>query len=150
MSASEQSLWKWLKRGWDEVPGNRLQYTRVENSASSGMPDVEACHLGAQVWLELKVADRPSSPETRVDFKHLRPKQVEFLHNRWLVGGRAWMLLRVDGLFKSVYLLPGRDARRVLRGMTERELSRASGVQPTAGPLDILRCASGYTLDFLR
>ncbi len=142
MNASERSLWQWLWRAWRKLPGDELHAKRIENSASSGMPDAEG-HYGEQFWLELKVAGRPADPMTPIDVKHLRPKQVEWLYNRWLVGGNAWILLRVDGLGGSeVFLVSGKYAREVRSGLTRRELIGLSTVLTCADQMAILREAS--------
>ena len=141
----ESSLWKWLKRAWDKLTARRLHYTRVENAASSGMPDVEGCIDGKQFWLELKVASRPKSADDVVVIEHLRPKQIEWLHNRWLVNGRAWLLLRVEGgdlLPTHHYLIPGHFGRRVFAGMTEAEMENVAVVHPLSNPIVILTRAS--------
>lgn len=59
----------------------------MENLAHPGTPDV-VCVAG---WLELKVAERPSSAETRVDVDVL-PSQRAWLKKWRQHGGRAWTL----------------------------------------------------------
>lgn len=143
MIASETSLWRWLRDGCRGMSRLILDMNRIENAASSGMPDVEGVYRAAQFWLELKVAPRPKKAETPIDVKHLRPKQVEFLHNRWLAGGSAWILLRVDARSdKALYLLPGNLAREVKAGMTEAELAELSHCEPHVDPRDLVKIAS--------
>ncbi len=135
MNGSEKSLWDWLLRDWKKVARTVLQCTRVENSTASGMPDVEGCYTQVQFWIELKVADRPANSTTNIDVKHLRPKQAEWLHNRWLAGGNAWILIRI---VSSLYLIPGKYARQVKAGMTEAELNKISVCHPDASQQRIL------------
>ena len=146
MIGSETSLWQWLWKSWKTVPRSMLDVNRVENSAGTGMPDVEGFYKTDQFWLELKVAERPKSKLTEIDVKHLRPKQVQWLHNRWLVGGNAWILLRVESTTSkssSAYLIPGKYSRQVKAGLTEQELSGISYVPPGADQMEILLVAIG-------
>lgn len=143
MIASETSLWRWLRDSLKGMSRRILDMNRVENAAGSGMPDVEGVYRASQFWLELKVAARPKKAETPIDVKHLRPKQVEFLHNRWLAGGCAWILLRVDARSdKALYLIPGIYARQVKAGMTEEKLAELSHCEPQADPHDLIKIAS--------
>lgn len=140
----ESSLWDWLRRSWRLVPKSELHYTRVENAAAGGIPDTEACYQGKQFWAELKVALRPASPSDVVKVPHFRTGQVMWLHNRWLVNGRAWLLLRVEGAGFPVshYLIPGKYSRLVAAGVTEEHLARLSAVMPGASAMHILETAS--------
>jgi hypothetical protein len=138
----ESSLWNWLANGWKQVPEDVLHYTRIENSASAGAPDVDL-HYHNQAWLELKVAERMAGGK-RLIVPHLRGKQVEWLHNRWLVGGRAWLLLRMEKRKSRVhYLVPGSHAMALYRRqLTEEEVAYLSWCEPGATPMDILLAAA--------
>lgn len=141
MLKSETSLWKWLSCLRGDLSRADLHMSRVENSAAPGMPDVEGCFRHKQFWLELKIGKRRAGTSA-VDVDHLRVKQVQWLHNRWLVGGNAWLLIRVESEAASrdpaLYLLPGNLARDVLEGMTELEMRRASHISPDASQEEIL------------
>lgn len=137
----ESSLWGWLYRVWKDVKG--LHFTRIENSASSGTPDVEGCTGGLQFWIELKIAKRPKHRHDIIKLDHFRVKQVVWLHNRWLVDGRAWVLVRVEGNGPRVhYLLSGGMARALYEGMTEDAMDEVSWIDAHASPMDVLRRAS--------
>lgn len=139
MNGSEKSLWRWLSNDqWVKAQSRKvLQMNRVENVAGSGMPDVEGIYLKEQFWFELKVAGRPARGGN-VDVKHMRPKQVEWLHNRWLAGGNAWVLLRVKD---ALYLIPGKYSLQVKHGLTEDELFDLSKAPPDAAPQELLDIA---------
>lgn len=141
MIGSEVSLWRWLINGWKVIPRTQLHCHRVENAAGSGMPDVEGFY-NSQFWLELKCSPLPINGGP-VDVGHLRPKQIEWLHNRWLVGGNAWILLRVEGKgVKNIYLISGQYARNVKAGLTQFELAQLSyltSLKPH--PLEVLRAS---------
>lgn len=145
MNSSETSIWQWLSNGWKQIPRTLLQANRVENTAGSGMPDVEGFYPPDQFWIELKAAGRPANSTTNIDVKHLRPKQVEWLHNRWLIGGNAWILLRIDGKNgNAYYLIPGKYSRQVKAGLTEDELFDLSKIPVDAHPMEILRACIRY------
>lgn len=124
----ESSLWAWLSK--DAHDG--LHMTRVENLIDEGTPDVEGCLKGPQFWCELKVADRPKRPTTRIRTKSpVGESQIEWLHARWLAGGLAWMLVQVGERHEARrYLLPGIYASSVQEGLTESEMSRRSMSAP--------------------
>lgn len=142
MASLESSLWSWLERAGKKFSRLECQMTRIENSATSGTPDVEGIFKRVQFWIELKVSVRPKQGGA-VDVKHLRSKQAQWLHNRWLAGGNAWILLRVDGRGGSAhYLLPGKYSRQLLAGMTEAEIAEASVVTREASSVAVLRTAA--------
>lgn len=145
MIASETSIWRWMRDDKERRAESRTQLdmNRVENSAGSGMPDVEGIYIRSQFWLELKAADRPKTADGKVDVKHLRPKQVEWLHNRWLAGGNAWILIRVK---RAYYLIPGKHSREVKAGMTETRMASLSALRSnTPSVMEIIRTASMST-----
>lgn len=149
MPSTERSEWEWLYEGClgkkGKYAGHELHMTRVENEqAGPGTPDGEGCLRGNQFWLELKVCARPVSPSTELDLSHIRPKQVTWNHNRCLVGGRAWFLVRVEGngLPTSHYLVFGRYGRLLKEGLTEAGLNALSSVPHSADPALIVMAAA--------
>lgn len=144
--STETSLWKWLDRGVDFMGAHELQMTRIENAATSGVPDVEGQEAKwQQFWVELKVAARPHDLMEPVKVPHFRAKQVQWCHNRALIGGRAWILLRLEGANRPTthYLLHGLISREVAAGrLSEPEMARISAVRGDCAPVDIIRAAS--------
>lgn len=47
------NLWLLIKGAWSSKPGMCL--TRIENAASSGIPDVNGHYQGVDFWLESKI-----------------------------------------------------------------------------------------------
>jgi len=62
----------------------KCDITRVENIMESGMPDVNVCYMGMEVWVELKVF-----VEGRV---LIRPAQNAWGHRRSFHGGRVLII----------------------------------------------------------
>lgn len=141
----ESGLWGWIYRGI-RFPFAKIGHVhRHENSASSGTPDVEGFlnspGLG-QFWIELKSTARPAKAETLVRFK-FRPKQVPWLTRRWRLGGVCYLLCQVGtGATAMRYLIEGRHAGDVERGLPESELLRLSVINPTANAVAILTRAA--------
>ena len=71
----EQDLWIQLHYGWR----NKVHMTRVENTASFGMPDVNCCYQGVEFWIEHKIE--------KSDTVLFRPSQVAWLAARMKVQG---------------------------------------------------------------
>lgn len=144
MATRESGLWRWLD-GARYHYRQRLHMNRVENSVSSGMPDVEGILLKfSQFWIELKCCARPIRIDTLVRPK-FRPAQLPWLRRRVAAGGRAFVLLQVgQGHDASRYLIWG-DKAILLdgKGMTEEELTALSICDPKTPPHDIVKLAAG-------
>jgi hypothetical protein len=123
----ESQVWHWLAKARRSFKFE-LDMNRIENPAGPGMPDVEG-HLaspafgyGGQFWIELKAAERPAKAATPVRFK-IRPKQIAWLERRWRIAGNALLLLQVgSGHSRALYLVPGRFAALVAKGVPEIDL----------------------------
>ena len=85
----EKNAWSLLKGILEGV--EKCHYSRIENGVEKGMPDVEICCEGIQVWVELK-HDREDKVGGKV-LTELRSDQRIWLNNRALAGGRAFILL---------------------------------------------------------
>jgi hypothetical protein len=86
------------------LEAHRLDPKRVENAVALGMPDVNYI----EGWIELKyVADWPKREETPLRLGHFTPQQRVWLYRRWVLGGKAFLLLRVA---KEFLLFDGRTA----------------------------------------
>lgn len=73
----ESQLWKLIREGF-KSPGTQL--TRIENIASSGVPDVIMTHSGVTRFIELKVAEREH-------FLFFRPAQIVWSLENIKAGG---------------------------------------------------------------
>ena len=87
----EAELWQMIKHGLSKQP--HLHMCRVEDSAGSGMPDVDACRDGATAKVELKV--------THGRWLHFRNSQRSWTARRAVAGGAVFVLAYCDG---SLYL----------------------------------------------
>lgn len=106
-SAIESRLRAWFKLGecsgggavkesqfWALVKGHLPGHAeRVENALTRGTPDVNLCHEGADLWLELKVLDAKGKCT-------LRPEQYLWHRKRQEAGGRVFVLARNESVLK--------------------------------------------------
>lgn len=76
----ESDLWRLIR---DKIKGHIV---RVENAIGTGLPDVNACYNGNDVWIELKLAN-----SNRVT---LRSTQLIWFMHRLKQGGRVKLLYR--------------------------------------------------------
>lgn len=77
----EAALWQSLKAGIPEP-----HWSRVENVAGTGIPDVNGCLRGREIWLELKMF---SGNQLRV-----RNSQLVWMRKRIEAGGSVALLAR--------------------------------------------------------
>ncbi len=85
-------------------------WQRIETgSTGTGIPDVNVCHLGQDIWIVLKLVKG-----RKVD---LSPTQVAWLTKRSRVGGVTWIMARHTydgpkiGKGDAIYLWPGSMAK---------------------------------------
>ena len=84
----ESLLWKQLR---DNLP--KVHWQRIETGITgAGVPDVNGCLDGKEVWVELK----------RVKGRQigLRPMQIAWLATRTKYGGRCYVLAKKDKTIK--------------------------------------------------
>ena len=81
----ESGLWAGVKVGLSPF----AHMSRIENTAGSGICDVNACSKGVEAWIELKM------------FKgrrlHFRNSQLNWILSRAKQGGNVFVLARKDG-----------------------------------------------------
>ena len=92
-----------------------VHHCRIENSAMSGMPDVQMTRQGRDVWVELKVAKG-----RRIDVRH---SQVNWMRRRLAAGARNVFLLaryedhvalyRAETVVSASEVAPSRDDKYV-------------------------------------
>lgn len=72
-----------------------------------GIPDLNGCYRGAEVWVELKVM---------VGRKVIiHPEQIAWIERRTRAEGRAFVAIRTPR--DELILVPGRDARLILESV---------------------------------
>ena len=81
--AKEASLWALLK---EHLP-KEAHFQRIETGGTGkGVPDVNYCHKGKEIWIELKSIEGLKST--------LTPFQIAWIYNRYQSGGNAFILMR--------------------------------------------------------
>ena len=98
---AEKEVWKDFK-AW--IPGDTI---RFETRERGGIPDLNYClPNGSSGWVEAKfIEDFPKIFNTRVE-TGLRGDQALFLNRRWKVGGKAFLITRVESM-NADYLTSG-------------------------------------------
>jgi|TARA_Y100000034_G_scaffold68872_1_gene83108 hypothetical protein len=94
MRKSEKTFWRLLK---SHLPKG-CDHQRIETgSTGRGIPDVNLCKDGVEIWVELKVVIGRS-----ID---LSPEQVAWHYRRNAAGGTTWIMARdvADGARKGKY-----------------------------------------------
>jgi hypothetical protein len=107
--SAEKTFWS-LLRG--HLP-KKSHVQRIETgSTGRGIPDVNFCWQGVEVWIELKIVKG-----RRVE---LSPEQVAWMFRRARAGGLCWVMARDvadgprKGKYDRIYLWPGDCAAKVL------------------------------------
>lgn len=94
---SESSLWTNLRK---KLVGtySGIDVMRVENMTQDGTPDVNVCHGGREVWIELKhVHAFPKRLSTTIGKKEwIRRAQVDWAYARIQAGGAVFLLVQVE------------------------------------------------------
>lgn len=101
----------------------KCHWQSIEDRFSTGIPDLNLCIEGADVWIELKQIGRfPERFDTtlKTSLAHLTNDQMNWLYKRCKHGGKAFILLRVQTP-RRWYLIAGKDARE-LKGWTQEQL----------------------------
>jgi len=81
--AKEASLWALLK---EHLP-KEAHFQRIETGGTGkGVPDVNYCYEGKEVWIELKSIEGLKST--------LTPFQIAWIYNRYRSGGNTFILMR--------------------------------------------------------
>lgn len=70
-----------------------LDPIRIENRCELGTPDV---NIAPGDWIELKIAEKPKRADTVVQVKHYSTEQQTWAIRRHHVGGKVWLLLKVN------------------------------------------------------
>jgi hypothetical protein len=84
-AVKESYFWSQVKTG---LSSQDTHLCRIESTAGTGVFDVNGCHEGQEVWIELKVFHGQRL--------HFRSSQKSWGSTRSKVGGRIWILARKD------------------------------------------------------
>jgi len=97
--------------------------TRIENLASSGMPDVSYCVDGCEGFIENKwLLAWPRDPARIVALKHYTAQQRIWHESRARAGGKVWVLLGIGTPLTDVLMFDGAWASQYLGRVSRREL----------------------------
>lgn len=80
----EQKFYQWFRK---QLPPG-ADCVRIENTVGGGMPDVNVCWRGIELWIELKVHMR--------GLVLLRPDQFAWLNRRAAASGRVFVVAKMD------------------------------------------------------
>ena len=93
-----------------KLPKGKDRIDRVENVAINGMPDVNYCTDGVEVWIEMKSAVEPKR-ENSILLKHkLSQDQMNWMKRQIDAGGKCNILIATD---KRWMLIGGQYADEV-------------------------------------
>ena len=87
IAVKESYFWQQVKAGLDDV---ETHLCRIENTAGTGISDVNACCRGQEVWIEMKVFHG-----RRIYFRN---SQKSWIVRRSEVGGRIFVLARNENM----------------------------------------------------
>lgn len=107
---TESALYQKIKKALPLV-----HFTRIENSIGSGMFDVNACYVGQEFWIELKIDKGVNDRNVLI-----RSSQYAWSTMRQRAGGKLLLLAyqertRVIDIYKPPFLVTPTNKPEVLR-----------------------------------
>lgn len=103
---TEASLWKLFRDKLFDYRNDSIHYCRIETATLRGLPDVNICANGKELWVELKIATGNKV--------NVSPEQEVFHTKRAMAGGITYFLVRKDTSKEHIlYLFKGCDAMRL-------------------------------------
>ncbi len=104
--ASDGGLWKVVKR---QMPG--IHWQRIETQmTAAGVPDVNGCYQGREVWIELKHV--PAG----LLIRSLSAFQCGWMLKRAKYGGNVWLLVRYTKTGDQCWLYHAGQIKAVKEG----------------------------------
>lgn len=103
-------------------------FQSIEDKYTSGIPDVNLCIKGTDVWLELKQIGKfpvRSNTPLKTSLNHLTNDQMNWILKRVKHGGKAFVLLRIQQP-RQWFLIAGKDARELKEWTQEDLISNCS------------------------
>lgn len=93
----EAKLWALIRSNLKHTT-DRLD--RIENLTTDGMPDVQGCFDGEEIWMELKSSKAPARPTTpvlaRAGNHPLLDTQIVWFARQRRAGGVAFIVVMID------------------------------------------------------
>jgi hypothetical protein len=98
--------------------GFDVHWQSIESSATGqGIPDLNGCCQGQDVWLELKYTEHLKTKNIG-----LKPPQIAWIYKRAKAGGNVWIALYMQTKKRDVgfiYLWQGKKVQKVAEHGTE-------------------------------
>ena len=111
--AKESQLWTLVK---ENLPKD-AHVQRIETGLTGkGVPDLNYCQNGKEIWIELKSIDGNKS--------QLSPFQIAWLYNRMKAGGKCFVLIRKKKEKMAICKVPANDNEALkssLMGLFEKK-----------------------------
>lgn len=130
----ESYFWQQVKGGLED---SETHLCRIENTAGVGISDINACHKGVEAWLELKIFHGARL--------HFRNSQRNWIHRRWTVGGRVFVIARRDD---QLFIYDG--VKCVLAPSRPESNEKSFSVLESDLPTPIYTCNKPFKWDIAR
>jgi len=107
------------------LPELRDRLDRVENPIAPGMPDINFCADGHEMWIEQKSPIEPVRPTTPLFGSNHRvsQNQMNWHLRQYQAGGISWLLITTD---KRWILISGSRIEQDINKLTVNELIEQS------------------------
>lgn len=119
---THNQLCKWLHGPLDKHYRGRLFRRRIENTASSGLPDEFFCLDGISFWIEYKIIP-PKKRETTLLTTKFRPRQIPTILELKEAGAAVYILAQLE---KERFLFNGGLAPALERGIMRKYIAASS------------------------
>ena len=120
----EARFWQAIRT---HLPRKLDRLDRVENSATSGQPDVNGCLDSEDVWIELKAPKEPARASTPIMTRSgnhpLLESQISWFCRQRQAGGIAFILIRTN---KRIMLVDGTKFATVFNTWTVGQMAEHS------------------------
>lgn len=109
MAISESGFWSWLRT---QLKRPDVDVQRIESPRTGkGIPDLNLCIAGQEVWVELKAAKVNKSDQLVTI--GIRPEQANWLAKRARLGSSVWLLVNIPGQSDTMALFDGLRAAQL-------------------------------------
>ena len=137
----EGEFWQEWKENFPAGP----DWQRIESGeTASGIPDLNGCHAGVEIWVELKSMERGLKIPGYTSF------QCGWLLRRSRVGGRSYLAVRIQKRTwgDGIIIWPGSAAREVMDQGLRAEALSVICMKNGVSWADVSECLFGPDRDF--
>lgn len=87
------------------LAGQGVRIDRIENLRVNGMPDVNVCINGNEIWIEIKAPTEPKRNTTALfgSAHKLSQEQKNWIKRQIDAGGQAYLLIKTDKRYMLVH-----------------------------------------------